>query len=474
MFYHIYLKSFRCHEETDEVGSDAPYIFVTTVDLAASINVGGFPVPLPSAEVFRYGPEPWEDEVDGGETHFAPGISQSFWGTGNFDKPFDPKNVIFVVALMENDDGNAEVLRGVVKAEVSASLYLSLNLDRDGKAFKLVNDIRSVLKTPTAIGLNQDDVIGVLELGAEFSPNELDHIAAGHSFTKDLQFRGDGGHYTLTFEFKGREWRSLGGFFPKGAPVSVTTRNPNNLDLFVVGNDGRVYTSWWYNGSDWSGINDNWRSLGGFFPPGAPVSAVARTPDHLDLFVVGNDGRVYTSWWHNGSDWSGINDNWRPIGGFFPKGAPVSAVARTPDHLDLFVVGNDGRVYTSWWHNGSDWSGINDNWRPIGGFFPPGAPVSVTTRNPNNLDLFVVGNDGRVYTSWWYAGSDWSGINDNWRPIGGFFPKGAPVSAVARTPDHLDLFVVGNDGRVYTSWWHNGSDWSGINDNWRPIGGFFP
>ncbi|MCC5624226.1 hypothetical protein LC574_24230, partial [Nostoc sp. CHAB 5715] len=145
------------------------------------------------------------------------------------------------------------------------------------------------------------------------------------------------------------------------------------LDLFVVGNDGRVYTSWWQEGvSDWSGINNNWRSIGGFFPVGARVSAVARRSGQLDLFVVGNDGRVYTSWWQEGvSDWSGINNNWRSIGGFFPVGARVSAVARRSGQLDLFVVGNDGRVYTSWWQEGvSDWSGINDNWRSIGGFFP--------------------------------------------------------------------------------------------------------
>ncbi|WP_230387366.1 matrixin family metalloprotease [Bacillus cereus] len=269
-------------------------------------------------------------------------------------------------------------------------------------------------------------------------------------------------------------WRSIGGFFPVGAPVSAVARTQNNLDLFVVGNDGRVYTSWWQAGSDWSGINNNWRSIGGFFPVGAPVSAVARTPNILDLFVVGNDGRVYTSWWQAGSDWSGINNNWRSIGGFFPVGTPVSAVARTQNNLDLFVLGNDGRVYTSWWQAGSDWSGINNNWRSIGGFFPVGAPVSAVARTQNNLDLFVLGNDGRVYTSWWQAGSDWSGINNNWRSIGGFFPVGAPVSAVARTQNNLDLFVLGNDGRVYTSWWQAGSDWSGINNNWRSIGGFFP
>jgi hypothetical protein len=302
------------------------------------------------------------------------------------------------------------------------------------------------------------------------NPNNLDLFIVGN----------DGRVYT-SWWYAGSDWsgindnwRSLGGFFPPGAPVSAVARTPDILDLFVVGNDGRVYTSWWHVGSDWSGINDNWRSLGGFFPPGAPVSATTRNPNNLDLFVVGNDGRVYTSWWYAGSDWSGINDNWRSLGGFFPVGAPVSAVARTPDNLDLFIVGNDGRVYTSWWYAGSDWSGINDNWRSLGGFFPVGAPVSAVARTPDNLDLFIVGNDGRVYTSWWYAGSDWSGINDNWRSLGGFFPPSAPVSATTRNPNNLDLFVVGNDGRVYTSWWYAGSDWSGINDNWRSLGGFFP
>jgi hypothetical protein len=59
------------------------------------------------------------------------------------------------------------------------------------------------------------------------------------------------------------------------------------------------------------------------------------------------------------------------IGGYFPKGAPVSPVARMSNHLDLFITGNDGRVYTSWWHEGQQWSGLYDNWTSIGGFFPP-------------------------------------------------------------------------------------------------------
>ena len=95
----------------------------------------------------------------------------------------------------------------------------------------------------------------------------------------------------------------------------------------------------------------------------------------------------------------------------------MAAVSRNSNQMDLFITGIDGRVYTSWWTAGSDWSGINNDWRSIGGFFPPGAPVAAVSRNPNQLDLFIIGIDGQAYTSWWPAPTWWSGINNNWRPI---------------------------------------------------------
>jgi len=140
------------------------------------------------------------------------------------------------------------------------------------------------------------------------------------------------------------------------------------------------------------------------------ISALARVPEHLDVFWVDGDGRVTSSWWHDGMPWSGKFS----IGGFFPAGAHVASVSRMPDHLDLFVTGNDGRVYTSWWHEGQPWSGAADNWASIGGFFPPGAPVAAVSRAPDHLDLFITGNDGLVYSSWWHDGRPWSGAADNW------------------------------------------------------------
>jgi hypothetical protein len=297
----LYLRSIHSHEETDEVGADEPYVLVTTVNLKSSVAVSGFQVPLPAFEVVRYG----FDDVDDEETHSAPGASQSFWGiNGRADSLNDPESVIFIVSLMENDDGDPEALRGIVKGVVGGSILGSLTSSREDKVAALIRDINSAMGTPTGAP-NFDDKVGLLEL--RFSADELRRAEAGEAVQQSININGDGGRFGLVFEAR-------------------------NLQA-----------------SRWSGVGDNWRSLGGIFPVGAPITAVSRNPGQLDLFVCGNDGRVYTSWWSQGQDWSGVNDNWRPIGGFFPAGARVAVVARTPDNLDLFICGNDGRVYTSWW-----------------------------------------------------------------------------------------------------------------------------
>ena len=78
------------------------------------------------------------------------------------------------------------------------------------------------------------------------------------------------------------------------------------------------------------------------------VTAVARTPNHLDLFWVGLDGSVGSNWWDAGAN----NGAWNAAFEIAPaKSAQgvVTAVARTPDHLDVFWVGPDGSVGSNWW-----------------------------------------------------------------------------------------------------------------------------
>lgn len=306
------------------------------------------------------------------------------------------------------------------------------------------------------------------------SPQQLDVFICGH----------DGQVYTTWWPGNDHKrwqsvinnsWLSIGGTFPAGAPLTVVARSPSQLDLFVCGLDGRVYTAWWPAGPDsrWSSVvNSGWRSIGGVFPPGTPIAAVARTKDQLDLFICGHDGRVYTSWWPDTTtnDWSGIGDHWRAIGGFFPPGAPVAAVARASDHLDLFICGLDGQVYTSWWSASTDWSGIGNSWMSLKGSFAPGSPVSAISRKVDSLDLFICGHDSNVYTSNWSQSNGWTSQGNNWSSVGGVFPPSTQVSAVARRPSQLDLFIRGYDDQIWTSWWSENGIWSGIGNRWRAIG----
>jgi hypothetical protein len=417
---------------------------------------------LRANEALQVGQELWspnaqfmlEMQSDGNLVLYRMSDSKPVWRTGTQEKG--------AKRLVMQSDGNL-----VLYTDSGKAVWASGTVGKTGSVLGLQDDGNLVIyqgKTPVwdIRQKKKNQATGTPVAGVARSPDHLD------AFFVDK----DGVVYTALWH-EGTEWSGvfpIGGFFPPGAPIAAVARRQDHLDLFILGNDGRVYTSWWHDGGAWSGIQNNWQPIGGFFPPKAHVAAVARTQDHLDLFVVGSDGRMYTSWWHEGGAWSGSNDNWQPIGGSFPPGAPIAVVARSANHLNVFAVGTDGIVYTAWWNEGAGWSKV----LPIGGFFPAGAPIAAVACRQNHLDLFVVGNDGRVYTSWWHDGGAWSGAQNNWQPIGGFFPAKAHVAAVARTQDHLDLFVVGNDGRMYTSWWHDGGAWSGANDNWQPIGGFFP
>ena len=38
---------------------------------------------------------------------------------------------------------------------------------------------------------------------------------------------------------------------------------------------------------------------------------------------------------------------------------------------------------------------------------------------------------------------------------------GGQVTAISRNPNHLDLFTVGTDGVVYSTWWDANGGWAG-------------
>jgi Peptidase family M23 len=248
-----------------------------------------------------------------------------------------------------------------------------------------------------------------------------------------------------------------------GTPASVVARAPTKLDVFAAGLDGRTWTAAW----DADRVSSQWRGwwnvLSGWLPPGGAVTAISRDPAKLDIFLVSNDGGIYTAAW----DRNVANQAWRGwwrIGTLTAKpGAPVTVVSRAPTKLDIFVAGDDGLTYTAAW----DANQANGQWRGwwniLAGRIPRAGTISAVSRDPGKLDIFLVSTDGGIYTAAWdrnMANQVWRG----WWRIGGLTaPPGAPVSCVARTPDLLDIFVAADDGKTYSAAW----DPNQANGQWR-------
>ena len=408
----IYLRKVQCHEETDEVGADEPFVLVTAVNLASSVRVGGFPVSLPAFDVVRYGP--FED-VDAGERHFPAGASQSFWGIGGGPAALsDPDQVIFIASLLENDDGDPEALRGIVKGIVGSSILGTLSMDRAAKVSALLRDVRAATGTPTG-GPNFDEKLESQEI--RFSGAELLLAESGTSVDKSFSFHGDGGHYTLAFETR------------KAALVAA---NPADKWVFTMGNrivvivnTGQVFVH------DVAG-----ETVGNPFQLSGP--AVAANPPDKWVLPMGNrilviltDGRVF------GHDISGTS-----VGpGFKLSGPPVAA--NPPDKRVLImgnrimVVLNDGRIFAH------DVTGTT-----IGTAFPLFGPPVAT--NPLDKWVLTMGNrilvilsDGRVFAH------DITGTT-----IGTAFQLSGPPVA-ANPPDKrvvvmgTRILVILDDGRVF-------------------------
>ncbi len=271
----------------------------------------------------------------------------------------------------------------------------------------------------------------------------------------------DGGIYHAAW-YGGNAWQGwwsvAGGKAILGTQVGVVSRAPNLLDAFHVGIDGNIYTAAWDENIDQIGAWRGWWPVaGGKALPGSLVSAASMGNDHLDVFVGGLDGHVWTAAWgpQTNREWAGW---WQIYDLQVPVGAPISAVSRAPGWIDIFVVGIDGGIYSAAYNeNFSDgWHGW---WNIQQGKTRPGSHVTALSRDSNSLDIFVVGEDNRVWTAWW-RGQEWKG----WGYIGDENFRVAPgtqVSAVAKGKDDIDVFAIGTDGRVWTS--------SGYWTDWTPI-----
>jgi hypothetical protein len=121
----------------------------------------------------------------------------------------------------------------------------------------------------------------------------------------------------------------------------------------------------------------------------------------MDLFVIGFDNRVWTTFWNPQAGW---NHDWFPLPGqavFDRERQHIAALSHAPGTMDLFVIGFDNRVWTTFWNPQAGW---NPDWFPLPGqavFDRERQHVAALSHAPGTMDLFVIGFDNRVWTTFW-------------------------------------------------------------------------
>lgn len=158
-----------------------------------------------------------------------------------------------------------------------------------------------------------------------------------------------------------------------------------------------------------------WHILNGMAKPGAPVTVCSRSIDHLDIFVVNTNGVVCTAWWAEGQTWGG----WVELlsGTKFQSGGWIDVAVRSTDKMDIFGVANNGATMTAAWEkDGRPWRGF---WQIVRGLaFSTGTRLSVAVRSPDFLDVFVIGVEHQIWTAAWQPSfSDWF---HGWSNVGNF------------------------------------------------------
>jgi hypothetical protein len=258
--------------------------------------------------------------------------------------------------------------------------------------------------------------------------------------------------------------------------ISVAPRQPitavwrpgsSHLDLFTVGRDGRVMSTY-FEGTRWQTA---WFPVAGNTPitaPGQHVTAVWRNTNHLDLFITGKDGKVMSTYFESNKwqpGWFAIN----PASAVAAPGQTITALWRNANHLDLFITDNQGRVMSTFFDNNKwepAWFAVN----PASGAAASGQTVTAVWMNPNHLDLFMTGKDGRVMSTYfdnnrwqpaWFAVSPASATAAPGQEVTALcketsLPQPAQgVPGVCKNASHLDLFITGQDGRVMSIFFEN-------------------
>ncbi|WP_257446733.1 hypothetical protein [Archangium lipolyticum] len=204
----------QCHDVSKEVGHDEPYLLIATFDMTDAVNLGVVGVTFPDINVLKIGP--WIG-VDAGETHYTSHLSSAnrpnFWDLDSGPRPIaHPQDVIFLVAMCENDGSSPDAIRGRVRTDLLAARAPNTNRSYSAYVTAMISNMTGSIETNRLLGLdplnpNEDDLVETVKHLA-LTAADIDRLNKDLlPVVKTLRFtqrRGDGNvtnDYTVTFSF---------------------------------------------------------------------------------------------------------------------------------------------------------------------------------------------------------------------------------------------------------------------------------
>ena len=532
--YRLRMTELECVRETHGNDSDEPYVIVVAANIrgpnvsadldfdpsdpdglndAVDQLIGEVLGATPQCRTTLYGPF---DDVDAGEkrklmsqakvaampatfrARFAHLDDEPCWGTsGRPEAIEDPNDVLILVAVVENDSGEPNGIRGLLQAASQAAVlnqfpaYLDGRLNRVEYVRSVRREVEDVLRSAVMGWPDQDDLVAVEELHLKRSDLGLAERPGGWEHLS-VTTTGHGGRFIVRFHMDAVQIDEATGHQPLkaasaiGPQPAIVGRRTGHLDVIGRGDDRRLYISSWQ-GKRWS----PWSPIGvGTFSSGVASTAL-RGREDMVVAGRGDDRRI----WHclhrdsGWGDWKPVGDGtflsapavvervdgslhffglgldrclyearvignrkpgWARLGPMRMASAPV-AVHWRGDRVDLFALG-EHRGVVHIWNDGSGWKG----WKRIGDGTFRSAPGAASWGD-QRLDVFAVGDDRRMYHSVW-AGGAWEPWAHDTDEQNGTFRSAPSVHSAG--PNRLDLVAVGDDRRIYHNQW-NGSRWSG-------------
>ncbi|MFF4346933.1 hypothetical protein ACFY0T_06400, partial [Streptomyces sp. NPDC001530] len=145
---------------------------------------------------------------------------------------------------------------------------------------------------------------------------------------------------------------------PRSAPSVVSRRGM--LQVFWVSRDGSIVTQFWPKKGKWDRpeilVPGDSRLAA---VPGGSVTAVSRNTDKIDIFWTGADGAINTHFFSDAKPWGehqpftlvAGNSRLRAV-----PAAPIGAVSRNTDKIDIFWTGADGAINTHFFSELKPWA----------------------------------------------------------------------------------------------------------------------